>query len=56
MVVDLRLGRHKMSENEARQLDKELRDAVSAGPPYFTTAEDAMSYSRGYPWRMDDSD
>lgn len=56
LVKDLRLGRHKLSKQEAHQLDIELREVLENQPPPFPTVEDAMSWSRGYPWRRDDSD
>ncbi len=55
MVRDLRLGKHKLSKEEARRLDIELRKASESQPSSFPTVEDAMSWSRGYPWRKDDS-
>lgn len=56
LVRDLRLGRHKLSKQEAHQLDIKLREALENQPPHFPTVEDAMSWSRGYSWRRDDSD
>lgn len=56
LAKDLRLGRHRLSNQEADQLDIELREALENQPPHFPTVEDSMSWSRGYPWRKDDSD
>lgn len=55
LVRELRLGKHKLSKQAAHQLDIELRKALEKQPSHFPTVEDAMSWSRGYPWRKDDS-
>ncbi len=55
LVRDLRLGKHKLSEEEAHKLDVELRKTSANQSSPFSTVEDAMSWSRGYPWRKDDS-
>ena len=55
IVRDLRLGKHKLSKEKARRLDVELRKALENQPSPFPTVEDAMSWSRGYLWRKDDS-
>jgi len=55
LVEELRSEKHKLSKQEAHQLDIELRKALENKPSHFPALEDAMSWSRGYPWRKDDS-
>lgn len=55
VVKELRLGKTFKSKSEAQRLDRELRQAVKRKQPHFQSLEQAMTWSRGYPWGTDDS-
>lgn len=56
VVQTMRLKNTQLSRKEAEILDQELRQIIKHSKLHFRTPEQAMSWSRGYPWGEDDSD
>ncbi len=56
VVQTLRLKDSQMSRREAEKLDQELRKIIKHRKLQFRSLEQAMSWSRGYPWGEDDPD
>jgi plasmid stability protein len=56
VVQTMRLKNVQLPRNEAEKLDRELRNVIKHSKLHFPSLEQAMSWSRGYPWGGDDSD